>query len=372
MGAERPRHCFCRRLAYTERPLDNPAGCTSKGWKRVPGQNELCSVVRHGKDIASCWQHGIKCVALAVCVGYTGTVRADLILEMPPTFLEQTASALDGTRANLNAQYQEVARKLDSFFKRPDAPESSTNSTARARLMLKLEDGESPSLSAAFSAKMALPFAEERLHLFVDNIQRGALPGDEDPTLGDDSFQVGMRFWLLQSIRSHLSLEGGVKLHGIPDPFGQVEYKYEQRLDGWVGRFTQDGFCYTKEGLGELSQVDIERPFQNKALFRSTTAANYTQESTGVQFEQTLLTDIPLPGQRRNLILSTSVFAQDNGCFLMEDYRAFVTYRTVFFRPWLILEITPQIEFPRERNYEFTPSIQVGFEIWFGSLPEDN
>ena len=205
----------------------------------------------------------------------------------------------------------------------------------------------------------------------MDNIKRGALPGDEDPRTTDDTVQAGVRFWLLHQLRSHLSLEGGVRLHGIPDPFSQLEYQWEGRLDGWVGRFTQDGFWYAKEGFGELSQVDIERPFRNKALFRSTTAAQYTEDSNGVEFEQTLIGDIPLPGRHRNLLPSASIFMHKNGSFFVDDYRVNITYRTIFFRPWLILEVTPQIEFPHDRDYEFTPSLRVGFEVWFGSLPED-
>ena len=298
--------------------------------------------------------------------------RADVIVTPPPSFMDQTARTLDNTHDDLNARFQHVARQLDSFFKRHDAPDATSNSTVRVRLMLKIQDGDGLSPSAAVKAKMVLPYAEERLNLFVDNIKRGALPGDENPVTGDDTVQVGARVWLLRALRSHLSLEGGVKIHGIPDPFSQLELQYEWKLDGWVGRLTQDGFGYVKEGFGELTQVDVERPFGKKSLFRSTTAAQYTEESYGVEFEQTLICDFTLSGRGRNLIPSASVFAHRCGTFQMDNYRVNVTYRTCFFRPWLILELTPQIEFPRERDYLFTPSIRLGFEVWFGSLPENN
>jgi len=298
--------------------------------------------------------------------------RADLIVpaEMPATNMEQ---CFDDFHDNLDNRFQGVCRKLDSFFKRPDddAAEANGGSTARVRMFLKLQDGESPSPNVAFSGKLALPYAEQRLNLFVDNIKRGALPGDENPTLQDNAMQVGAQLSLWESFRSYLHLQGGIRFHGLPDPFTQLEFEYEHKLDGWVGRFSQDVFYYALERGGELTEVDIEHAFRDKSVFRSTTAAKYTEDSDGMEFEQSVSLDIPLSGHCRNLIPNASIFAHRNGTFQIDDYRANLTYRTCFYRPWLIFEIAPQIEFPRERDYSFTPSLRIGFEVWFGSLPED-
>lgn len=285
--------------------------------------------------------------------------------------LANTAQHLDHLHDDLNDRMQQVTRNLDSFFKRPDAPETVTNSTGRIRLSLRAKDADGISPNAAFSGKVAMPYAEERLHLFVDNIKRGTLPDDQQPSYTDESVQVGARLRLWDQLRSRLHLEGGIRFHGIPDPFSQLEFEYERKLDGWVGRFTQDIFYYVKEGAGEMTQVDFERAFRDKSFFRTTTAASYTEESHGVEFEHSFFYDYPLPGHCRHLIPSAGVFAHKCGPFLMDNYIVNVTYRTCFFRPWLVLEITPQIEFPRERDYTFTPSLRIGFEIWLGSLPED-
>lgn len=315
-------------------------------------------------------------MGLAIVLGACGVVssQADLIPPPPPLQIVPAmtlAMRFDNFHDGLDDRYQGVARKLDSFFKRADDLESTNQSTARVRLMLKLQDSEAPAPSAAFSGKLALPYAEGRLHLFVDNLKRGALPGDENPVLEDNAMQIGARLTLWEEFRSHLHLEGGVRLHGIPDPFTQLEFEYECKLDGWVGRFSQDVFYFAKERGGELTEVDIEHAFRDKSVFRSTTAVNYTEDSCGMELQQSLSYDLPLCGHCRNLIPAIGVFAHKNGTFLMDNYIANVTYRTCFFRPWLILEITPQLEFPRERDYACTPSLRIGFEIWFGSLPED-
>jgi len=311
----------------------------------------------------------LRLIVVGVLLG-AGATRADLKLPVTAV-VTNTAQTLDDLRDDVTTKMQHVTRSLDSFFKRPDAPETISNSTARLRLGIKVKDADGVSFQSAFNGKLAMPYAEERLHLFADNIKRGALPGAENPTVRDDGVQVGARWWLLNRLRSHLHLEGGVKFHGIPDPFALLEFEYERKLAGWVGRLTQDGFYYVKEGAGELTQVDFERRFRDNSFFRSTTALNYTETTYGVELEQTVFYEYPLPGRHRKLIPSASLFAHKCGNCVVDNYRVNMVFRTGFFRPWLVLEVTPQIEFPRERDYALTSSILVGFEIWLGTLPED-
>lgn len=292
---------------------------------------------------------------------------------LPPVTqaLTNTAQVLDTAHDDLNNRMQHVTRTLDSFFKRADAPETVSNTTGRLRLAVLVKDTEGVTPKAAFSGKVAMPYAEERLHLFVDNLKRGALPDATQQILDDEAVQIGARLRLLDQLRSRLHLEGGLRFHGMPDPFTQLEFEHEQRLDGWVGRFTQDVFYYAKEGAGELTQVDLEHEFRDKSFFRSTTAASFTEDTHGVEFEHSFYYDYPLAGHCRRLIPGAGVFAHKCGPFLMDNYQVSLTYRTCFLRPWLVLELTPQLEFPRERDYTCTPSIRIGLEAWFGTLPED-
>ena len=309
-------------------------------------------------------------LSLFLIAGAAPFSRADPIPQVAQV-ITNTARVLDNAHDDLNNRMQGVTRSLDSFFKRADAPETVSNTTGRLRLSLLVKDTEGVAPKAAFSGKVAMPYAEEWLHLFVDNLKRGALPDATQQILEDRAVQVGARLRLLDQLRSQLHLEGGLRFHGIPDPFTQLEFEYERKFAGWIGRFTQDGFYYVKEGAGELSQVDLEHEFRDKSFFRSTTAASFTEDTHGVEFEHSFYYDYPLAGHCHHLIPGAGVFAHKCGPFLMDNYIANLTYRTSFFRPWLVLEITPQIEFPRERDYTFTPSIRVGLEVWFGTLPED-
>jgi hypothetical protein len=43
-----------------------------------------------------------------------------------------------------------------------------------------------------------------------------------------------------------------------------------------------------------------------------------------------------------------------------------LTWRDAVYRKWIYYTITPQLEFPREDDYQPRPSIRVGLEILFG------
>lgn len=196
-------------------------------------------------------------LSFLLIAGAASAGRADPIPQVAQV-ITNTAKMLDNAHDDLNNRMQGVTRSLDSFFKRADAPETVSNTTGRLRLSVLVKDTEGVSPKAAFSGKVAMPYAEEWLHLFADNLKRGALPDATQQILADEAVQVGARLRLLDQLRSQLHLEGGLRFHGVPDPFTQLEFEYERKFEGWTGRFTQDGFYYAKEGAGELTQVDLE------------------------------------------------------------------------------------------------------------------
>ncbi len=93
-----------------------------------------------------------------------------------------------------------------------------------------------------FRADFALPRWKRKLHLFVDDADRDALPGKDPMDLEDDN-RVGAR--IVRPLRhSDLDLGGGVRMHsGKPVGFGEVNWrwKWEKSLGGILS-LTPRGF----------------------------------------------------------------------------------------------------------------------------------
>ncbi len=106
-----------------------------------------------------------------------------------------------------------------------------------------------------------------------------------------------------------------------------------------------------------MSQVELTRALHAGNYARATSAATWSEETVGV-VEQTFMLWREL-GRKRTVETSLSFFGHVDAASLMDNYRANCTYRWNAFRPWLFFSITPQIAFPRERDYALTPLLRL-------------
>ena len=268
----------------------------------------------------------------------------------------------------ISQKVQDNTLRVDSFFD-DDLPDNDVPScTVKLRLSnrFKYEDGFSISPGAGVNAQINLPHLEKKWHVFVDNIQRDHLPGEDFPF--SDKLSAGLRWNPFSKYPSLLHIDGGIRsLDPWPEPFAILEMRYDLSLGlGWTAYLKQQGFCYVgDDGFGELSQVDFEQMWVGNARFRSTTAVKWTQESQGVEGEQTLSWEITLEPHVRSITPCLSLFWYKESALVADDYRIKVTYRTRIYRTWLFFEVEPQFEFPQDNNYDFTPSIRFNVDIFF-------
>jgi hypothetical protein len=56
---------------------------------------------------------------------------------------------------------------------------------------------------------------------------------------------------------------------------------------------------------------------------------------------------------------------KDSG-WKMDDTMLNLMWRDALYRKWIYYTLTPQVDFPREDNYEPKPSFRIGVEILMG------
>lgn len=286
----------------------------------------------------------------------------------PPDGLWPT---LDRYHALISDEVQRQTLRLDSFFIDNVADAQTPSCTVKLRLstQFKYKDGFDVSPGAGLNTRVTLPHLERKLHVFVDNIEHGQLPGTDFP-FSDNYLSAGLRLNPFRRYPSLLSVDGGVEIDPWPALFALIQLRHAIALGyGWTVHLKQQGFRYKDDGFGELSQIDFEQPYQRGALFRSTSAAKWTEESDGVEMEQTFTWEIPLKINERSIAPSATLFWHKESAMLADNYRVNITCRTRIFRTWLFFEIKPQIEFPRDNNFEFTPSIRFNVDVFFNGSP---
>jgi hypothetical protein len=257
---------------------------------------------------------------------------------------------------------------LDHFITPDPSDLDEPGSFVKVTPKLQLEDTEGLTYGCSFSTKLALPHLQRRIELLADNVPAALLPNEELPAKADD-VSAAMRLNVWRERLSWVGLDGGLKFIPEPAPFGRLTLTLDVPLRRWAASLNQQMFWYFHDdGYGEMTELNLFRVLGRRCLFKSTTAARWSEITDGVEWGQTLLVGKVLTPCESELVFRGSVFGHKSGAGVIDKYVVNATYRRRLFRPWLYGSLTPQVRFPAERDWTPTPLVLAALELYFGDF----
>ena len=216
---------------------------------------------------------------------------------------------------------------------------------------------------ARVSARIDLPHLNNRLKL--------VLFSDEEEIFGDSSAQrdlhirrenserrsIGLRYDLLDGWIDHLSLSANMRLNPVEFIFkARHRYQYDIRPE-LMGRFTSTGFWNTAEGFGLTLRSDLEQSFNNGRMVRWTNSATWDEEHQreGVKWSTTL-NHYQMLSPKQAISHYISAEGHTRPAWRSDDYFIGTRYRRNLFRPWLFVEIIPELHWPQDQRREYCTS----------------
>ena len=283
---------------------------------------------------------------------------------------------LDNTHELWFRRMDNAVRRVDTMWLTGDTqPYEHELSTVKLRTIARVGGRGSEKdmeLKVRVRVDLALPGLERKLHLFVGNDDRDALPGS-DPLKQKDDFQVGAQ--VLVPIRKgrKLSLGGGVRWRDShPVEYADLEWNWKWDVSGGTLWLDPRVAYYTDDGLGQKVALTWKKELPGSRFFQMQTAERSSEGLTGMEFEQTFRLAWLRSGLKRGWVVQASVFPRlASSDWTWQNSLVNVTWRDGLYRKWIYYTITPQIEFPKEDKYEAQPSLRVGLEILFGGKISD-
>ncbi|MBN1512132.1 MAG: hypothetical protein JXB13_08965 [Phycisphaerae bacterium] len=247
------------------------------------------------------------------------------------------------------------------------------NSKLRVKLHTRIEERGGPdvSLEPDASVDLYLPHLSRRLNLALRSTDIDELPG-VDPTEEDSSWLLGVVRTTGRKRAGDLTWGAGAKLKPAPEPYATIGARRE--FDGipWYVTPAQKVFWSGDEGFGELTSLSVERLLGPRSGAVSTSAAKWTEETDGVEWEQSVLLAFFPRGyvrSRRNrqhtVGLKGSVFGHKSGSGVVDRYRVQLGWRRPLRRRWLYLDVVPGVDFDREKDWDELVWIRFGLEVFF-------
>ena len=297
---------------------------------------------------------------------------------MPPETSGDDGDLVDALHGGISRGFLTSATWLDSFFGDERYEAEVNQSYLKVRFDAFREgSGGMDYLRPNFDLRLVLPQLRHKTRLVISGDPNADVdlpssqPGPPATQLAkgpDRNVTTALQVVPLDTKRSNFSIRAGVKLHdGKLELLLGPRYRYLVHYGPWDVRFTQEEIWTTDIGWQVRSRFDVERPLPKDLFFRTSLEGVWTENVHGYPYALSFLLRQPLDSDRALQYEWVNSFQTRPTDVLTEELFVF-RYRQRFWRDWLFLEIAPQVRFPRDRGFEFTPGILFRLEMVFGDI----
>lgn len=285
------------------------------------------------------------------------------------------AGLIDISHARASGAVLASARWIDSFFSDERVVREETETRLRLGLMNYAQEGDLFDADVRTNIRLDLPLAGERLRLFFsgedDEFDRVLYSPDErsrQPVFAsrDRRASVGVRYYLRSTLHNNLSLSSGLRFRsGSPILYLEPRFRHLTALGDWDLRFTQRFAALSTGRIEVRTSFDLERPWEGRYFVRGTVEGGWFDDEDGYFYGLHFSLYQPL-SRRRMLLYSWRNSFATRPNHVLEEVRLITSYRQKIWREWMYVEVSPQLAFPREHNYDISPGILLRLDIIIG------
>ncbi|MDO8990967.1 MAG: hypothetical protein Q7U91_15185 [Sideroxyarcus sp.] len=325
----------------------------------------------------SAWISGIAALllplaALAALVGDDNFVGPPPPPQLAP---EAVIKALDKQHEYLSDKLVGFVSSIDRFFGDDRHYQEANESVFQLDVTRVFGYGGENKFVLSGRANAHLPIAQQKLHLLVETdpdknttadpkqtqLQAQTVSQTEEP----QSFSAALRYVKEAAEPWHLSADGGIKFQGFKTtPFVRARASLVEPVGEWRAKLAETLFWFNTTGAGATTQLDFERTISEPMLFRATSNATWLHDKQNIDLRQDL-TLFHKVDERTALLYQASAIGVSQPEERVEDYVLLVSYRYRLHRKWTYLEVSPQLHYPREKDYHSSPSLVVRLEVLF-------
>jgi hypothetical protein len=150
------------------------------------------------------------------------------------------------------------------------------------------------------------------------------------------------------------------------DPFWRAKGSFQMDIsEYWTLTLRENLYYFHESGWGESSQITAQYS-QDSYVFRTTSEAKYSHSARSMYFAQifSVLNELSAKHALNNQV---GVLAQNKPIRETTSYFIKTTYRHRLYSTWLFYELTPELKFPRDDNFNLQPSLTAKIELVFSS-----
>jgi hypothetical protein len=289
----------------------------------------------------------------------------------------EPSAFLDQPHGKMTKLIEDLMSRTDALFagdRGYDAPTGSYVALG-TRAILRREEDDGNDLQAVTRVRLNLPRTQERLKLLVErdveNLTKPAAQRETEVAAGvaerDDNPYVALRAVAAERLNVGLTADVGVRVRSVePDPFVRLRAERVFAWSGWTIPLSETLLWRRSEELSAATELVFLYPLSQRVALSLISNATWRRPLQGFELGQTAAvfwraSERSVAGTELVVIGHTEPQSE------LTAYSAALRYRRLIYRDWLVLELRPQLTYPRDKDFRAVPSFTLQLEAWFGS-----
>lgn len=296
---------------------------------------------------------------------------------VPQTSKSDRFDSIEAPRDYLSGKITSLASNIDRFFGGDRYYQESNQSVVQLDLTKMNGYAYDHMLNLAGRVNLRLPVTEGRLHLLLETTPENNITDEPTPNLAvasqhttvltnrvsvPESVGVAVRYAAAEENLWHFNTDWGIKFPIPPKPFVRSMLSFSAPLGEWRLKAMESVYWFNTLGAGETTQLDLEHILSEPTLFRATTVSTWLNDTQNFDLRQDL-SIYHTVNDRTALLYQASAIGISNPQHQMTDFMVLMLYRYRMHQQWLFFELSPQLHFPRERQYRSSPAINLRLEM---------
>ena len=224
-----------------------------------------------------------------------------------------------------------------------------------------------------FIVRIKLPRAKKRVQFVLTNEPDDDMANSRsggvfpDPETKDET-TVGLRFFdvIGKRIPGKFSTAVGVGFSS-GDPNFRIEprYIYTHDFNIWSTTFLQKIRWHSENGWRSLTRLDFDRAISKKYFFRSNNELQWDEEEDdfdGIEFRPRFILSRRF-SSKQALLFEWNNIVRDKPEWDVHTTALVLRYRRQILRPWLFVEVAPQVAWRNEQDWDASGGIFAKLEI---------
>lgn len=286
---------------------------------------------------------------------------------------EEKEPLVDRVHGKLSTGVVRLSNKIDRFFGSKRAEDQANGTQVRLTYLTSITEDGDIDHEGLIKFRLKLPYLEELLKISFKR-EANEEKSDEqssqvkkEEAKGESSSVRRLGEAILNEPKKwSVHFNTGIKVQIPPQVFGNLRLRRSAYFGKWEFRISQEFFWFSRDGFGETTTVDFDRPINSNFLFRVRNLATWTDEEDEFLTEHGPILYWQI-SKRRAASFSAKAQGASRPSFHINNYQASINYRQLLHKTWFYLETGPVLDFPKDSDWDPFLSYTIKLEAVIGT-----